>query len=747
MPGSPLTDRVKLFGIRHHGPGSARSLIAAFNSWQPDLVLIEGAAETEALAEYFLHPEVRLPVAGLVYALDQPRRAVYYPLAEFSPEYQAMRWARHSRVPVRMMDLPASASLGLRVGDSGRGDLFEEIAAAAGFSDTEEWWEQLVEQRSEASDLFEGMEHLMTELRGALAEESDEVDDDEEVEDDRPLISYPQYEAIREASMRRIMREALAGSHQRIAVVCGAWHLPALRELPPAKHDDALLKGLPKLKVGATIVPWTFDRLTFASGYGAGARSPAFYDLLWRTPANEVPTRWLLAAARLMRNEDLDASPASVIEAVRLAEALAALRGHPRAGLRELCEAASSVLIYDQVIWDLIGRKLIVGDRMGEVPPSVPLIPLQSDLTALQKRLRMKVDDTERLLELDLRGEIDLERSHLLHRLTMLGIHWGIPHAVSGKKGTFHEHWQMRWGPELTISLIEASVYGSTVESAATNRACEKAGRAKDLPTVSALVEEVLLAALPEAVEPVVRQLQALSATGSDVAELAASLPPLANAVRYGTVRRMEVGQIVPVLDAIFTRLCLGLPTACASLDDDAARDMAARLTSIGAVVNLFQDEGKTAEWKHCLDTLANQNGCHAIVTGKAERLRFDLGDVDGDYLALRLSQEASAGATALETAAFLEGLLDGPGAILIHQDSLFKAIDEWLTELRPEVFEEIMPLIRRTFALFTKPERRQLGERVTGGAKVSAVAVGFNEERARQVLPVVRMILGVSDE
>ena len=49
-------------------------------------------------------------------------------------------------------------------------------------------------------------------------------------------------------------------------------------------------------------------------------------------------------AARLLRGEGLDASSASVIEAVRLAEALAALRDLPMPGLDELNEATLTVL-------------------------------------------------------------------------------------------------------------------------------------------------------------------------------------------------------------------------------------------------------------------------------------------------------------------------------------------------------------------------------------------------------------------
>jgi|GEM_PF-6423168 len=163
------------------------------------------------------------------------------------------------------------------------------------------------------------------------------------------------------------------------------------------------------------------------------------------------------------------------------------------------------------------------------------MIPLQADLAALQKRLRMKVDDTDRRLELDLRGEMDLERSHLLHRLALLEVTWGRAEQVVGKKGTFHEHWRIQWRPELTISLIESSIYGNTVAGAATARAVELAAHASSLADIAVLIERVLLADLQEAVEPTVNKLQALSATSTDTGELAEALPPLAAVVRYGS--------------------------------------------------------------------------------------------------------------------------------------------------------------------------------------------------------------------
>ena len=82
-----------MLGIRHHGPGSARSVADALVELEPDLVVIEGPPELDALLDLAGDPDLVPPVAGLVYAVDAPRRAAFYPLASFSPEWVAMRWA------------------------------------------------------------------------------------------------------------------------------------------------------------------------------------------------------------------------------------------------------------------------------------------------------------------------------------------------------------------------------------------------------------------------------------------------------------------------------------------------------------------------------------------------------------------------------------------------------------------------------------------------------------------------------
>ncbi|WP_461030663.1 DUF5682 family protein, partial [Streptomyces sparsus] len=351
-------------------------------------------------------------------------------------------------------------------------DPLAALAEAAGHDDPERWWEDAVEHQGstpgsgaeqgapgDALAAFHALEEAMTELRATHGHGGDERD------------------LPREAHMRLRLREARREfGDARVAVVCGAWHVPALREQHPVTADRRLLKGLPKVKAELSWVPWTHRRLARQSGYGAGIDSPGWYGHLF-SAADRPVTRWMTKVAALLRAEDLPVSSAHVIEAVRLAEALAAMRGRPLAGLSETTDAVRAVLCEgSDVPYALIRDRLIVGDVLGEVPPDAPAVPLQRDLDRLHRSLRLKPEAAERELELDLRNPTDAARSRLLHQLRLLGIDWGEPVRARGGTGTFRESWALRWQPELSVRVAEAGAWGTTVAGAASARAQALAG-------------------------------------------------------------------------------------------------------------------------------------------------------------------------------------------------------------------------------------------------------------------------------
>src|SRR5581483_7298582 len=557
-----------IFGVRHHGPGCARSLYAALEALKPDIVLVEGPPDAQEVLSFLLREEMQPPVALLIYAPDNPRRSVYYPFTHFSPEWQALRYALQRNIPARFMDLPQAIQLAILPASeeveatetppdetapideqrasagthttvveppaspiAQRDDPLAMLAEAAGYSDHELWWEQQSEQRRDATNLFEGILEAMTALR------SDPTPKDE-------------IEALREAHMRQTIRVAQQEGFERIAIVCGAWHAPVLAD-SGSRDESGSYGGLKRLKVEATWIPWTNSRLSYRSGYGAGVTSPGWYEHLWTT-ADRVTIRWMTHAARLLRAEGLDASSASVIEAVRLSEALAAMRDLPMPGLAEQHEAIQTVLCHGNVTpMELIRDKLEIGDRLGQVPPETPAVPLQRDLEIQQRKLRLKPSTEIVKLELDLRKETDRARSQLLHRLRLLKINWGEPQRVYGKTGTFHEHWQLQWQVEFVVLLIEANIWGNTVEVAATSYVHHTTDATADLPPLTELLEQAILAELPGAIDHLLQEIQKRAAISADVRHMMAAMPPLARVARYGDVRQTKAERILPVLDGL----------------------------------------------------------------------------------------------------------------------------------------------------------------------------------------------------
>jgi Family of unknown function (DUF5682) len=173
-----------IFGIRHHGPGSARSLRLALEALRPDVLLVEGPPEAEGILSLLTHEAMKPPVAMLLYVPEQPQRAVFYPFARFSPEWQALAYGLERGISIRFMDLPQSIQLAVAAkeeaadepvdpvpldddeptaqtadastraaatapGSTERPSVQDDpigwLAEAAGYSDRELWWEQQIE--------------------------------------------------------------------------------------------------------------------------------------------------------------------------------------------------------------------------------------------------------------------------------------------------------------------------------------------------------------------------------------------------------------------------------------------------------------------------------------------------------------------------------------------------------------------------------------------------------------------------
>ncbi|MEU8136258.1 DUF5682 family protein [Streptodolium elevatio] len=838
-----------LLGVRHHGPGSARAVAAALEALAPDIVLVEGPPEADLLLSYAADSDMKPPVALLAHAVDDPAQAGFWPYAEFSPEWVAVRHALDNGIPVRFIDLPAGCSFALdrarnalpvpslhgpptaedtdtdpgtdteidtdadartdagtdtRPGGAGdsapdpvtdpaatRTDPIAMLARVAGHDDPERWWEDAVEHRADHSDPmapFVLLAEAMAALRavgtaagdtgndgtGKRSPGKDGTDADGKSADSAaagtpaaepppPASPFPDLEAAREAHMRLAVAAAYKQGFREVAVVCGAWHVPALAATRPAAEDRAVLapfaafsRGgvLPKVKVEATWVPWTYRRLAHASGYGAGVASPGWYHHLFADHAPErMLPHWFVRIAGLFRDAGRPVSAAHVIEAVRHAEALATLRGRPLAGLDETLEAVRAVMCDgDDAPLALVHDDIVVGDRIGTVPDSVPAVPLQRDLNRQQKKLRLGPEAAVRELRLDLRKPTDLARSRLLTRLDLLDVAWGVPAAGQRGTGTFREEWTLAWQPELAIRVAEAGIWGTTVLAAATARAADLAVHASSLGEVTAVAERCLRADLPDALPTVMRVLEDRVALDADVAALAEALPALVRALRYGDVRGTDTAALASVVDGMLLRICVGLVPACAGLDDDGARDMRRHLDDVHDATTLLAprpgDEDLREYWYAALGRLADRDSLPGLLTGRAVRLLLDAGRLTADDAGPRMSRALTRGTAYRDAAAWIEGFLSGGGLLLVHDEALLGLVDAWVSGIPAEDFTDVLPLLRRTFSGFAAPERRTLGERLRNPARGASGGPGdgdfpFDRDRADSALPLVAYLLG----
>jgi hypothetical protein len=315
---------------------------------QPDVVLIEGPPEADALVPLRRRRGMRARWRCSAYPADNgpEARAAFWPFAEFSPEWQAIRWAVGPDVPVRFIDLPAASGSRRprrrRRPDAADGtrDRPDRRAGRGGrLRRPERWWEDVVEHRSPpgrpAGDAAAAdwpasasrSRRRWTAVRAALRP-SARRDGRSRGEEER-----------REAYMRTVLRAGLK-EYERVAVVCGAWHVPALTApLPPAaptRPSSRAAEGQGRDDLGAVDAR--------AAGVLAGlrrrGRSPGWYHHLFTAPT--ARDRALAGAGgRRAARDGVPVSSAHVIEATRLAEALATLRGRPLAGLAEVTEAAT----------------------------------------------------------------------------------------------------------------------------------------------------------------------------------------------------------------------------------------------------------------------------------------------------------------------------------------------------------------------------------------------------------------------
>lgn len=726
------TSEIRLFGIRHHGPGSARRLLEALLRWKPDCLLVECPADGQMALDLIGDPGLIPPLALLIYAPQQPGIAAHLPFARFSPEWLAARYAASRKVPVIAMDLPWGMQHQLTGSTSReeRNDPFATVATQMGYSDTERWWEYYFEQVHGDEDLFPAIGQLMTDVRTALDDSGD------------------QELQLREAWMRRTMREYQSRGYQRIAVVCGAYHVPGLDlQQHEATMDQALLQGLDPLQTSATWVPWTYHNLATRSGYGAGVLSPAWYDLLFEH-RDGTTIHWMTRTAQLLRSKGLGVPPASVPASVEMAEALATLRQMHQPGFRELEEAALATMAHGEVSWlEVIREKNLIGDRMGKVPDTIPLTPLQADFQAAVRSARLKraLETPDKvLLDLDLRKKTNRSASILLHRLLLLDMPWGTRRAAGERtKGSFRERWTLQWKKLFGMRLLEAGLWGLTIHEAAHRFTLHRAKETRDMAPISEWLRDCLSAELPHTSARLAQILMVRVAENSDILDLMKTLTPLVYVIQYGEQKPDESAELLTLIDRLKVRIRVGLATFFIGLSDEQAVEMPGRIRQLMTDIRLLKEEADIPEFLQILVEAAESDTTHPYLSGALSRFLLEEGYWTSEQFVRHLREQLEREDDMQRASSWCSGLLTGAEALLLHQPDLWHTIDAWVNTIPEEAFLSVLPILRRTFAGYSAGSKRQIAlllkQRENTSRVPEAETIQLDETARSRLLPILQ--------
>lgn len=730
-----------VFGVRHLSPGGARHLLETLETIRPTCVLIEGPSDASGEIPHLTRPETKPPVAILAFTEELPVRTVLWPFAVYSPEYQAMKWAADNGAACAFIDLPTSVVLALgqcRVhpvepeGDNGspaepdreshdpskrEESVYKRIARLAGEDDYETYWERNFEHNGSAGAYRTALHAFSASLR-ELTEEAERINEQQEFAKN----------AVREAYMRRQIAQFIDEGHEpgKIVVICGAYHAAEMERTNGIMSDEELAL-LPSVPSKLTLMPYSYYKLSSMSGYGAGNEAPYYYQQMWEAMTDgtpeDLPYRYLSSAARMMRERGTHRSTAEVIEAVRMAESLAALHGGSAPVLKDLRDAALTLLGRGELsaVADSLAR-LDVGTAIGELAEGVSQTPIQDDLNRQFKQLKLEKYKTPVAadLPLDLRENrrvssaeaayLDLNRSFLLHRLVLLGVPFAERKRLAADAAAWKEEWVARWTPETEIQVVEATLLGETVELAAAYVLKQRLEACTSVAEAASLIRIACECGMTRQLGEAVQTLQRLAADSRDVVQMASAASGLSAVIGFGDIRKIDTAPLVPLMEQLFHRSALYLVDA-SGCNDEAATGMITAMNELSAIASAHHEAVDEALWEQELGVLAERDDRNPRLSGFACAILMERGKLSAEECGAEVSRRLSPGIPAELGAGWFEGLSLRNRYALLSRMSLWEQLNSYIASLDREQFMRALVFLRRAFSAFSPGEKIMVAE------------------------------------
>ncbi len=717
--------------IRHHSPACAWYLKKLIAEVKPKRVLIEAPQDFADRIPLLLDKATRPPVA-LVSLIDpkgdQPRVAGYYPFCSHSPEFVALQDGNAIGAKLEFIDAPA-ADKAMRLATDATepvalasevhfdtGDYINALTRYTGCRDGFELWDHLFEARIGGDDwraFFGDTGIYCAGIRAATPEEQ--------------IIASG--DTNREAHMAKAARQALDKGGP-VVVIVGGFHAPALvGDLKDIPKTDT-----PEGKAESYLIRYGFRAIDALNGYGAGLPQPGYYQALWDRTAECQDWRGLAIdllsdfSTKLREDGAIVALPTQ-IEAIRMAETLARMRGRPGAMRHDLIDGIQAAFLkgensgQDAIITDF--QAFLCGDDLGDVPALAGSPPLVEDVRRRASKHRFDISDSaQRRRKLDIRRkDIHLEASQFCHALALIGSPFagrdiGPDYITGARTELLFEEWHYAWSPQVEGHLIQSAVLGDSLPTAClaylarARGALIADGKARDLPEMVTLLSRGLLAGLGERLAPFTSDL------AGDIGNYGTFLTVTQALRRLMFLQRSSGPLRVPAeldLQGVVETAYRRLVYLCDELPRTTEDQVADRLGAMRLITEILRgtDEARLDRTllNDALDRVANEItepvilGAILAVCVQAGLRQTDelVRAVEGRLTGVSLDLPARIGV--------LRGILHSCPTLILQAKGLLPAVNAFLCGLDPEEFLELLPHLRLAFTALNPRDTDRLAE------------------------------------
>ena len=318
-------------------------------------------------------------------------------------------------------------------------------------------------------------------------------------------------------------------------------------------------------------MPYSYFKLSSQSGYGAGNHAPAYFELLWQAlnehGVGDLSRRYLSLVARHLREAGTHRSTAEVIEGVRLAETLSALKDGLAPTLADLRDAAVTLLGHGEPVTVREALAHVdVGTAIGELPKGVSQTSIQADFDRELERLKLEKYRTTVQAGAGrwtcARTAASRARRRPSWTCTARRSSTGCACSASRspsrsptrqQSATWAEKWHLQWTPgERDRSWSRPCCWARRSSWRPRTSSRRSSKPARRIAEAADLVRDACQCGLMKSMDLARRRLQELAATSTRVHRHGPAAWQLSQVVRYGDVRRFDPQPLLPLLEELF---------------------------------------------------------------------------------------------------------------------------------------------------------------------------------------------------